>query len=225
MSKLIDISGQKFKYLTVLNRHGIDKTKKTTWLCLCVCGNTTIATGLNLKSGNTKSCGCKKHLSGIENPRTITDPARIAERKRRLGTLKAWKRKIIERDKRCAKCGSTDNLHAHHIVGFSESVHLRTELSNGIALCGKCHMGFHNQYGRKTKFNEANLNEWLVGVPERSPIISTQVIEDESVVNIFEYITRYKGKHGVEDLQKARHYLDKLIETLTEDESWTKQTK
>ena len=43
--------------------------------------------------------------------------------------------------------------------------------------------------------------------------------------NIIKYVTRYKGKHGVEDLQKARHYLDKLIETLTEDESWTKQTK
>lgn len=43
--------------------------------------------------------------------------------------------------------------------------------------------------------------------------------------NIIKYVTRYKGKHGLEDLQKARHYLDKLIETLTEDESWTKQTK
>jgi hypothetical protein len=43
--------------------------------------------------------------------------------------------------------------------------------------------------------------------------------------NIIKYVTRYKGKHGVEDLQKARHYLDKLIETLTEDESWAKQTK
>ena len=30
--------------------------------------------------------------------------------------------------------------------------------------------------------------------------------------NIVKYITRWKDKGGVEDLKKARHYLDKLIE-------------
>ena len=30
--------------------------------------------------------------------------------------------------------------------------------------------------------------------------------------NVIKYIARYKDKGGVADLQKARHYLDKLIE-------------
>lgn len=30
--------------------------------------------------------------------------------------------------------------------------------------------------------------------------------------NIIKYVSRHKEKHGVEDLKKARHYLDKLIE-------------
>lgn len=30
--------------------------------------------------------------------------------------------------------------------------------------------------------------------------------------NIFKYVTRYRDKNGVEDLQKARSYIDKLIE-------------
>lgn len=30
--------------------------------------------------------------------------------------------------------------------------------------------------------------------------------------NIIKYVTRYKEKNGVEDLLKARHYLDKLLE-------------
>lgn len=30
--------------------------------------------------------------------------------------------------------------------------------------------------------------------------------------NIIKYIARYKEKGGVSDLEKARHYLDKLIE-------------
>lgn len=30
--------------------------------------------------------------------------------------------------------------------------------------------------------------------------------------NVVKYVTRHRGKGGVEDLRKARHYLDKLIE-------------
>ena len=30
--------------------------------------------------------------------------------------------------------------------------------------------------------------------------------------NIIKYVSRWKDKGGVEDLKKARHYLDKLIE-------------
>jgi hypothetical protein len=31
--------------------------------------------------------------------------------------------------------------------------------------------------------------------------------------NIVKYVSRWKDKGGVDDLRKARHYLDKLIET------------
>lgn len=30
--------------------------------------------------------------------------------------------------------------------------------------------------------------------------------------NVIKYVARYKDKGGVQDLEKARHYLDKLIE-------------
>lgn len=30
--------------------------------------------------------------------------------------------------------------------------------------------------------------------------------------NIIRYVTRWRSKNGIEDLRKARHYLDKLIE-------------
>jgi hypothetical protein len=32
--------------------------------------------------------------------------------------------------------------------------------------------------------------------------------------NIVKYVTRYKNKNGIEDLEKARHYLDLLIENI-----------
>jgi len=34
--------------------------------------------------------------------------------------------------------------------------------------------------------------------------------------NVIKYITRYKDKNGLEDLKKARHYLDMLIESFEE---------
>jgi len=30
--------------------------------------------------------------------------------------------------------------------------------------------------------------------------------------NVIKYVTRYKDKNGVEDLEKAKHYIDLLIE-------------
>lgn len=35
--------------------------------------------------------------------------------------------------------------------------------------------------------------------------------------NIIKYVARYRAKGGVEDLKKARHYLDKLIEVEMEN--------
>jgi hypothetical protein len=35
--------------------------------------------------------------------------------------------------------------------------------------------------------------------------------------NIVKYVSRWKDKGGVDDLRKARHYLDKLIEMNTDD--------
>lgn len=33
--------------------------------------------------------------------------------------------------------------------------------------------------------------------------------------NVLKYVCRFKDKNGVEDLRKARHYLDKLIEEVS----------
>jgi len=37
--------------------------------------------------------------------------------------------------------------------------------------------------------------------------------------NAVKYLSRWKLKNGIEDLKKARHYLDKLIETLEAERS------
>lgn len=58
MSRLIDLTGQQFGRLTVLEHKGRDENRNQFWLCKCECGNEKIIRSANLKSGNTKSCGC-----------------------------------------------------------------------------------------------------------------------------------------------------------------------
>ena len=58
MSKLIDIVGEKYNMLTVVERLPNDHSNSTVWLCKCDCGNYTKVRGKNLKNGAVKSCGC-----------------------------------------------------------------------------------------------------------------------------------------------------------------------
>ena len=61
MSKLIDLTGEVFGRLTVIERMPAVKTTKgqrTRWLCECSCGNEIIVDAYSLRSGHTKSCGC-----------------------------------------------------------------------------------------------------------------------------------------------------------------------
>ena len=54
---MINMIGQKYGRLTVVEFDRLEN-HKTFWKCTCDCGLTVIATGNNLRSGNTKSCGC-----------------------------------------------------------------------------------------------------------------------------------------------------------------------
>ena len=57
MGKFIDLTGQKFGRLTVIERD-VSRNGKSYWKCLCECGNIKSVYGCNIKRGITKSCGC-----------------------------------------------------------------------------------------------------------------------------------------------------------------------
>lgn len=57
MPKLIDLTGQRFERLTVIER-AENAGRTTRWKCVCDCGNVTIVRQPDLKSGRTLSCGC-----------------------------------------------------------------------------------------------------------------------------------------------------------------------
>lgn len=65
MGKVIDLTGQKFNKLTVIERVE-SNNRHAQWRCKCDCGNETIVRGDKLKSGHTKSCGCEKQNNKID---------------------------------------------------------------------------------------------------------------------------------------------------------------
>lgn len=66
MSKVHDLTGQRFGRLTVIGIHDIN-TRKTYWVCQCDCGNMKIARSDQLLAGNTRSCGCMKREQDKKN--------------------------------------------------------------------------------------------------------------------------------------------------------------
>ena len=58
MNKLIDLVGQRFGQLLVIERRSNNSYGQTRWLCQCDCGNKTIVYASNMRSGHTQSCGC-----------------------------------------------------------------------------------------------------------------------------------------------------------------------
>lgn len=65
---MIDISGQRFGRLTVLEisrRERLSRGTLVFWKCGCDCGNTIEVRGQALRTGTTKSCGClRNELTG-----------------------------------------------------------------------------------------------------------------------------------------------------------------
>ncbi len=58
MGKLIDLTGQRFGRLVVIERAKNQKNGHARWVCRCDCGKTITTNGYDLRSGHTRSCGC-----------------------------------------------------------------------------------------------------------------------------------------------------------------------
>ena len=59
VGKLIDLTGQKYGRLTVIERAGPTvHGGHAKWVCQCECGAVITAAGNHLRTGNTTSCGC-----------------------------------------------------------------------------------------------------------------------------------------------------------------------
>ena len=73
IGNFIDLTGQKFGRLTVVERAEDYVSPKgnrlTQWLCKCDCGNYSVVNACSLRSGATKSCGCINRKHGMTKTR------------------------------------------------------------------------------------------------------------------------------------------------------------
>lgn len=58
VSRLIDLTGQRFGRLSVIERAPNSPGGSAMWRCKCDCGKETITTTAKLRNGHTRSCGC-----------------------------------------------------------------------------------------------------------------------------------------------------------------------
>jgi len=94
-----------------------------------------------------------KDFSGKNNPNynpNLTDKGR-KQRRHGWGQNK-WKNQIKKHNNfTCQKCGSKENLQAHHINNWKNFKEQRLDIDNGITLCKDCHKKLHSLFGLKTE--------------------------------------------------------------------------
>lgn len=100
MGALIDLTGQTFNRLTVIKRHSKNINDRPAWECQCSCGNITIVKGADLKSGNTKSCGCYK----IERTKEVCTKSVLNEKFGRLTVIEELEERRNKKRVLLCKC-------------------------------------------------------------------------------------------------------------------------
>lgn len=101
MSNFIDLTGKRFSYLVVIQKSEQKAKSGAAWDCICDCGKIVAVAACNLKSGNTKSCGCAKNQLAYktrENHGLVKNLTGmkfgmlsvIAKSERRSGTNPVW---------------------------------------------------------------------------------------------------------------------------------------
>jgi hypothetical protein len=71
--RVVDLSGKRFGRLTVTKLVSRNKHGHLVWICKCDCGKICEKEGNNIKTGNTKSCGCL-NIEKIIQRRSLSQP-------------------------------------------------------------------------------------------------------------------------------------------------------
>lgn len=130
----------------------------------------------------TKTCADVHGLRhfGENNNKYKGDEARS---RNRAGQHSRWATKVIQRDLyKCMRCnisGEVATLQAHHIFPFELFPSKRSEMSNGITLCSKCHWEVHDTLEEKYIFTSIEQKNKRLSKPKKKVIVIGNVVEEK----------------------------------------------
>lgn len=91
--------------------------------------------------------GRLKPRYGAENNLWKGGIATLQNSLRATPEYKAWRKAVYGLDNyTCQVCGTNKDLHAHHVLSFSQYPELRLDINNGVTLCRACHSDYHGRY-------------------------------------------------------------------------------
>lgn len=131
MSRMIDLTGQKFGELTVIKRAEKPSDSKSTsvfWLCRCSCGNEKIISSNVLRQGKARSCGCK-------TSQLLSNSQAIDIIGQRFGHLI-----VLERAPRPEHCKSAGAYYKCKCDCGNEKIIMGKSLRNGRTKSCGCHL-------------------------------------------------------------------------------------
>lgn len=111
--KFVDLTGQRFGRLTVVDRAENDKRNQAKWHCRCDCGTDVVVYSYNLRNGNSKSCGCL-------NRENLHSGMRTTHGDRRTRLYRIW----------CNMLDRCNNIHASRFPNYA---------GRGISVCQEWH--------------------------------------------------------------------------------------
>lgn len=124
-----------------------DKKRK----CL-TCGEYFIAKASEDKYCSRKCYDGNRNMPKGENHWNWKGGISVQNDKRDSAEYKQWRLAVYKRDNYCCvKCGSKEKLNAHHLKSWKNYPQLRYVVANGVTLCEKCHIKYHQENGYDDK--------------------------------------------------------------------------
>lgn len=148
-AKCEDLTGRTFGTLIVIERSPNDKRNRPRYLCRCECGTVANMLAGNLKSGNTRGCGCTKLAAVVAGNQQANRRRRVAagfdpniplssENQRRRDEAAPVIQKVMHTDNyQCRVCGRNGNMNVHHIYPVNSHPDLIGDPDYMITLCSR----------------------------------------------------------------------------------------
>lgn len=153
MGKSLNLTGQRFGYLTAIKQLQEKQQRAYLWECQCDCGKICKVSTSRLRSGNTKSCGCKKYqgLEKYNEKQSEDNRIKIGTRFGKLVVIEdiGFRQQVIGHKRRWYKC-ICDCGNEKEIMGNS--------LKQGhVFSCGQCNFNSLGEYQIQELLNKNNI--------------------------------------------------------------------